>query len=375
MVRGEAIGLRGSRRRGPAAAFMGETPTAIPLRQIEQRELCWCVAKSRRHHCIPRLLLRAFADPPTDEGRLFVLDKQRRKRFPSSPGATGFRMDYNRVTPQTHPNPMAVEEFHAKVESMVSPTLDEVRRTAVIPGGEAAAHIPLVVALQMVRTPAHRRWLEGKLFENLEAEWGKYTRNKASRRRFATKQKKFGLPEDCWTPEGFMAVLKSGDFQVETADDDWKMAISNEALLPFAEVLARREWFVYTPNSENEPLIIGDAGVGLLAIGPGPRPVGIARADTLVFLPIAPNKALIGTLGRPAPTLRPIDLNTASYGWSLEHCYCTTDDFMIADPDRGPTPWSFYLDADSFPKLAYHAGDLADEYAGKECPDGDGDHR
>ncbi len=324
--------------------------------------------RSRRHHFVPSFLLSGFAEPATNDGRLFVLDSARKKCFAATPDSTGFRTDFNRVEPQAHPDPQVVEDFYAKIESKAAPVIQAVRETGRVPSGSAGNQLMPFIAIQLTRTPRFRRLLEGNFFEIMETEWRKYMRDKASRRRFAQRQKKFSLPEDMWSPEAMIAKLKSGEYKT-TTDDNWKISISIECLNLYTQTLSTRHWFLQSTDGKGKQLIIADAPVGLVHIGTGTCAVGIAKPDTVVFLPISSRQALVGVFPQAMETARerlgPIVMNTVSYAWSLEQCFSSTEDFLIDEPDRGPTPWSTFQQEGTFPKLVTDIGDLADDYAGK----------
>lgn len=230
-----------------------------------------------------------------------------------------------------------------------------------------AAKVLDLVAIHLTRTPRFRRWLEGKFFEVLEGEILKMGRNKPARRRFAQKQQMYGLPEDCWTPDGYVSRLKSGDFLIET-DDNWKMALAIQWLPILVGVIRSRNWLMLDYPASYEPLIISDAGVGLLALGPpGPKIVGLGLPNTVIYLPISANLVLVGVYPNAREMIeevRPRIWNTNSFAYCLDQCFSTENDFVIDDPDRGPTNLTTYQQEGEFPTLYNDSGDLADVYAG-----------
>lgn len=326
------------------------------------------MGETRKHHFISRFLLRGFAIPEKDNGRLFVLDRMRNRVFQSSPANSDHRRDFHRVDEDTHPDPLVVEDFYAKVESRAAPALRMIRTKKTLPPRTEAAKVLDLVAIHLVRTPRFRKWMEGKYFEVFEGKILEFGRNKASRRRFARKQREYGMPDDCLTPEGFIARLKSGDFSV-TTDDNWKIALALQWLPLFVEVLQSRHWLVMQFPDKFEPLIICDAAVGLLPVGEaGPNVVGLALPNTIVYLPISTRLVLVGVYPQTRPLLeravRPRLLNTTSFAFSLDQCFSSDDDFVIDDRERGPTKWTVYQSEGQFPKLFDDIGNLADDYRG-----------
>lgn len=327
------------------------------------------MGEARKHHFISRFLLRGFAVPEEDDGRLFVFDRTRNIVFQSSPAKSGHRRDYNRVDKEAHPDPLVVESFYAKIESRAAPALRQMRTTRSLPPRAEAAKVLDLVAIHLIRTPRFRRWMEGKFFEVFERKILEMGRNVPGRRRFARKQREYDMPEDCLTPEGFIARMKSGDFCIET-DDNWKIALARQWLPIFVDVLRSRHWLMMQFPTTFEPLIICDAAVGLLAVGkPGPKPVGLALPNTIIYLPISTRLALVGVYPQVRPLLenaiRPRLLNSTSFASCLDQCFSSENDFVIDDLERGPTQWTTYQREAKFPKLFDDSGDLADVYAGR----------
>ena len=325
------------------------------------------MGEARHHHYVPRCLLQGFAVPPTNGGRLFVLDVARNKIFPSSPAKCGHQRDYNRVSPETHPEPLSVEEFYAKIEAHAAPVLQQMRDTRKLPDKDGMAKILDLTAIQFSRTPRSRRLMEGKFFEEFERKVLEIGRDKNCRELFAEKQRKLGLPEQCWTSEGYLSFHKNGNFSTET-DDNWKIAIALKQLPILVKVLRSRKWVLIPFSAANEPLIISDAGVGFLPLGkPGPKMIGLGLPNTIIYLPISSQIVLAGYFFEARQVidraLRPRILNSCSFAYSLNQCFSSEDDFVIDDPDRGPTKWTTYHKEGDFPKLMADSGDLADVYA------------
>lgn len=329
------------------------------------------MSDARKHHFISRFLLRGFAVPEEDDGRLFVLDRTHKIVFQSSPANSGHRRDYNRLEKGTHPDPLVVESFYANIESRAAPVIQLIRTTKALPPRAETEKVLHLVAIHFTRTPRFRRRIEGELLEALEQKILEVGQNAFGRRRFAQKQRKYGLPEECWTPEGFIARLKSGDFSTKT-DDNWKIAIAIQWLPLIANILRSRRWGIIEFPTTLETLILSDAVVGLLPVGrPGPNPVGLALPNTIIYLPISNRLVLVGAYPQLCPLLEtaaicPLLLNSTSFALFLDQCFSSQSDFNIDDPDRGPTPWTTYQQENRFPKLFDDASDLADVYAGRK---------
>jgi hypothetical protein len=328
------------------------------------------LSEPRKHHFISRFLLRGFAIPEQDDGRLFVLDHTRKKVFASSPANIGHRRDFNRVGKETHADPLVVEKFFADIEDRAAPVLAKTRATRQFPGLSEAAKVLDLIAIHLIRTPRFRKWMDGNLFKVFEQKILAFGRNGPSKRRFAQRQRSYGLPKECWTPEGYIAYHKNGQFST-TTDDNWKIAMSLNWLPTFVNVLQSRHWVAVEFPEGYEPLIISDNAVGFLPVGePGPRQIGLARTDTILFLPITTRLVLVGIYPELRPmvpdAIQPRLLNTVSFAHSLDQCYSAHDDFTIYDEEKRSLQWKDCLTSGQFPKLIDDdVIDLADVYAGR----------
>ena len=110
--------------------------------------------------------------------------------------------------------------------------------------------------------------------------------------------------------------------------------------------------------------------LGLFAVGkPGPKPVGLALPNTIIYLPISTRLVFVGVYPQVRPLLenaiRPRLLNSTSFAFCLDQCFSSENDFVIDEPERGSTQWTTYHVEGKFPKLFDDSGDLADVYAGR----------
>ena len=52
------------------------------------------VSTPRKHHYVPQTYLAGFTDSGENDGRLYVLDKDDGRQWPSNPGDTGCERDF-----------------------------------------------------------------------------------------------------------------------------------------------------------------------------------------------------------------------------------------------------------------------------------------
>jgi hypothetical protein len=181
------------------------------------------------HHYVSRLLLRAFATPPRDEGKLFTFDKERASSWSSTPRTTGGAKHHNRVDTATHSNPLVWEDSLAAIEGKAGTVVAAMRDSGALPDQEGFHHLVSFIAALHVGSPRSRRRLEGVYLQQMERHTLSYTINKSARKRFRQQRERLvkeltaqgkGMNASLErfiseSPEESLARLKSGDFTVE----------------------------------------------------------------------------------------------------------------------------------------------------------------
>lgn len=328
----------------------------------------------KRHHFVPRLLLRQFASPPEDAGRLFVFDRLQKCRFESSPLKTFASKHFYRTDPELHSSgdDLVVERYLADLESRIAPIIQKLLGHQPSAGLASSLDLLHFVAAQLLRSPAWHSWMEGMHLEMLETILTAYCRNKAARRRW--RQRIQGIPgadafED---PSVMLSRLKSGDFTVRT-DANWKIALSLEITPLMMDALASRHWqLMVLPESAPE-LALPDSGVSLVPLETGEVRVGLLEPNTAIVLPVSPRRALVASdprvrldLRRPGRWAR--HLNSAAFAASERQLICSTDDFEFHLQSGEATSWSKWLtEGGAAPELVDKRRKL-DEFTARDGP-------
>lgn len=111
--------------------------------------------RSKRHHYVPRLLLRGFAD---HDGRLLTLDRQTGKTFVQPVETAAAVNDYNTISgPEGDPSDV-VERAIAERESAAAPIVQRITAGGWIVGNAERSELARFMALQYLRVPHQREF-------------------------------------------------------------------------------------------------------------------------------------------------------------------------------------------------------------------------
>lgn len=339
----------------------------LALRQTRLRSPLWTVAvvlrragvprcpamtnEAKRHHFVPRLLLRNFASSQADDGRLYVFDKLQRRRFASSPAKVFATTNFYRTAPDQHPtgDGLVVERYLADLESRAAPILASCVIGQPSVSGAAKPHVLHFIAAQLLRNPAWRSWLEGAWLEILEQGLLPYTRSKAAKRRWCQMMAGIGGLGSVEDPAVLLDRMKSGDFTIRT-DDQWKIAISME-LVPFMMVaLETKRWQLMTFSAASPMLVLPDCGAFLVPLGSSSETlVGVMDPFTAVVLPLSPTRAFVGAsrslgLDRCRPDRWVHHLNSSAFAASERQLVSLSDDFVFHLRTGDRTSWTKWLE-------------------------------
>jgi hypothetical protein len=114
----------------------------------------------RKHHYVPKVLLRGFTASGTSEGQLHIVDLLRRTTYASTPEGAAKETDYNLVESEGV-DPFAIEHdlLANTVEGPAASGLDLLRRGE-LPGDDDRERLLSFIAMQALRAPARREMLD-----------------------------------------------------------------------------------------------------------------------------------------------------------------------------------------------------------------------
>lgn len=289
--------------------------------------------QARAHHFLPAFYLAGFTLSGTHDGRLWALDRERGKAWPTTPLKVGHRRDFYRIDLAGIERD-AVESRLERIESRTAPVLRKICSTRLLPSGEDYRTLLSFVALQAVRVPHFRRFLEEKmtclarhratvalssvqLFEQVVEEMrlrGKEIPASISRKSLLAFLK----------DEGRSTVEISREATINHMFD---MA---GALVP---VLGRRNWSILFSQEADVDFICSDQPVLLWAKPPALPFLGFGTADE-ILIPLDRHTVLVGILGGEsrsfeANRLRVGLLNQLMLDKSSGNIYSSRNEFVV----------------------------------------------
>ena len=120
-------------------------------------------SNTRRHHYISASYLKNFASPTARNGKLYSLDKENKKQFPTSPNDSACERDFNRLADIDGVHPNFLEDALGRtIENDFSKVIEYVSKHKKLPRPKSEYYNVLitVIALFAVRNPSMRRKME-----------------------------------------------------------------------------------------------------------------------------------------------------------------------------------------------------------------------
>jgi uncharacterized protein DUF4238 len=253
------------------------------------------MSNPRNHHYVPKFYLAGFTRTGTVDDRLFVLDRQRRRQWPSSPRQAAHESDFYAIDVGPSTDPMVVEKYLAELEGLCAPVLRAIRDSGRFPQGEARKALLAFVALQAVRVPTIRRnisrFVDGVLKDlgqqmlGTEAGWQEFLTADGSRRH---------LPS--MTQEEAANVVQSDELRFDL-DQTWHVSTMLNAARRLAHAFGERNWSLWMADDRAPDLICSDRPVSVewhTATPPPLLPAGFGVPKTLIIMPVNRRMAIAG---------------------------------------------------------------------------------
>jgi hypothetical protein len=262
--------------------------------------------RTTRQHYVPRSYLARFTNDGSDEGCLQVRDIATSGHRESTPARVA--MERNLYTLEGSPDPMALEDGLAAIESRASQQIATIEATLRLPHTDAGmSELVAWIAVQSQRVPQTiKAWNEyygdiaHMLMEVMSENKARYNLAMAGVEQ-AIGAARDGRPEY----HDFRAALANTSFQV---DRNTLMRNMVERADILAELLKRRSWTLLIAPRATPDFITGDTPVSLVPTERISRavrnwPLGFGMPGTIVFYPLTPRLAMLGALspGGPLP--------------------------------------------------------------------------
>jgi uncharacterized protein DUF4238 len=198
-------------------------------------------SEPRAHHIVPRCWLAGFTETGDNDGKLWVTDLSRKKQWLSTPGNSGHKRDFYRVSDPSL-DPVAVETGLSKIEAVIAPILRAVDRERRPPREDELAELLQFIAIQFVRLPAFRIFALNVLKKIHLENMADALRSEES---WAAAMKKADIDPD--SPgsdyQGMKEFFASGEYTLAAATE-WYMQRAFIAADEIASLLERRHWDV-----------------------------------------------------------------------------------------------------------------------------------
>ncbi len=253
--------------------------------------------KPKKQHYVSQSFLAAWTNTGRDDGKLLVLDKTTGNTWPSLPKSVAYETHlYTKEadSPTSAADPFGVENQLEKVESAAMPILKETARLKRVPIGDPFHVLAIFLATQFVRVP---RNLDN--FAAMTQRFLTHAHNVAVSSPKMPKEKRAALISEILE----LATEVGPGMEIKKNHQLVSMLTLALELVP---VLLERNWAVLDATEASADFVCTDAPVILVSAAP-PSPhygVGFGSPGTLVFCPLSPSVALLGTWDRAPPTIR-----------------------------------------------------------------------
>jgi hypothetical protein len=255
---------------------------------------------ARRHHYVPKCYLNAFAASKKGKQKpeLLSFDATQRKCFRTAPDNVALEKDFNTIDLEGHP-PDAFEKVLASVESDIAPALVRIVEAKSLANAEDREQLLRLIALLYTRNPRFRETIrtigENLAKRKLEAALSSSNKWKAEVKKA---QADGAIARD--------AVVDYDTVKQSYKAEDYALKLSNEAsivheLQAFEHALPalrERRWVLVEAPEDSPGFITCDHPVSLAwsEKPPGPGAPGLRTPNTIVFFPLTPRLAIVGTL-------------------------------------------------------------------------------
>lgn len=227
----------------------------------------------RKHHYVPKLLLKNFTLGGRADDRIWVFDQGARRQWPSTPGKSACEANFNTTNADRNAHPMVVEEGFGRFESDFAAVLRNIIASKTLPADSRGFDLLVnFIALSISRVPAIRDKISG-FFDEVRAK-----------EEFARER-----------------LRRSGKMVLETPaeeiDQTWMVENTILSISTLVPHLAQRKWSLWFAEDDAPDLICSDNPVALnwTARGAGPWPPGFGLRNTLVSFPLTRRILLVGT--------------------------------------------------------------------------------
>ncbi len=235
----------------------------------------------RKHHYVPQFYLAGFTKSDSKDGKLYVLDKEKRKTWTSTPKGTAHKRDFHAVEATPGGDPMAVEKALSQVEGQWSAALASVIDQKALPEGDSFGDLMMFVAFMAVRVPRIRGTITDFIDEVRQKQ------------EFARK----------WAEQQGHRVQEANGHEFEVFDKTWHVQQMVQMAASLAPLLSQRKWCLWIANESAPDLICSDSPVAPTWAVPMPGPMSPAfgTPNTIVSVSLNRRIALVSMIEEELP--------------------------------------------------------------------------
>ncbi|HEX7378594.1 MAG TPA: DUF4238 domain-containing protein [Pirellulales bacterium] len=228
----------------------------------------------KKHHYVPKLLLKSFTLDGGDDDRLWAFDQRRRSQWRSTPRKSACEANFNTIDRGPGIDPTQVEKDFGAFESDAASALRNILTAKRLPAADSRDFDLLInfVALLVSRVPAIREKItqfvdEVRAKEDFAREWLRQSGN---------------------------AVAEA---PAEAIDRTWLVGNTIFSVQTLVPHLAQRKWSLWFVENDGPDLICSDNPVALTwtVAHTGPYPPGFGVPNTLVSCPLTRRTLLVGS--------------------------------------------------------------------------------
>lgn len=297
----------------------------------------------RKHHYVPQCYLSGFTIEP-GSSRLFVLDKETGRSYPSRIGDAGCERDFYILEVEEEGDPFAVERFFATIETGGAEALRFIIERQAVPDGDLYRKFMAFLAVMTVRGPAVLDAIEKPFAHAMKSILYQATGSREMFDRMMEKLKAEGKDVSGVTYESMRDFVRS-DACVVTMGQNFRMSSLLKMLTTAEPLLAARKWTVVAAADGAPDFICSDRPVTLSwnkaeLLHPLYSP-GLGLKDTTVMFPVARRLALLGLFDVGGP-LRGLDargvalINVFTAMYAKRFVYSGADDFTVSMGEGQP---------------------------------------
>jgi len=243
----------------------------------------------RKHHFVPKFYLRGFTKDSSDDGKLWVVELERRKSWRSSPAKAACEGDFYKGELGPDVDPMWLERgLGSFVEPLMAEVLEFILDTKEVPPcGQARDVFLNLVATSLVRGRAMREYMSQSIDATLRQTLGELAGSDAGTALVKA------IEDAGMSAQEFISLNNQEAFQYDFDRVTYLKAMISQTSLAL-DAFARRDWIVRIVADDAPDLICSDAPVGLIALT-GEVPRLWFDPNALVVMPLSRSVAAIGS--------------------------------------------------------------------------------